>query len=116
MRSAHSLSTALAILACWHSLITRVPMAHAQEASSRALPEPSADATQMAGPDALEAVAPLNPSEVSEPATPPKTPAPSFSPGGKSGASSQAISVPQGSAKVQGMGESFSAQLSTGIL
>jgi RHS repeat-associated protein len=33
----------------------------------------------------------------------------------KSGVSSQAISVPQGSGKIQGMGESFSAQLSTGI-
>jgi len=33
----------------------------------------------------------------------------------KSGVSSQAISVPQGAGKMQGMGESFSAQLSTGI-
>jgi hypothetical protein len=33
----------------------------------------------------------------------------------QTGASSQAISVPQGTGKVQGMGESFSAQLSTGI-
>ena len=33
----------------------------------------------------------------------------------KTGVSSQAISVPQGSGKIQGMGESFSAQLSTGI-
>lgn len=38
-------------------------------------------------------------------------------PGGadKSGVSSQAISVPQGTGKIQGMGESFSAQLSTGV-
>jgi RHS repeat-associated protein len=38
-------------------------------------------------------------------------------PGGadKTGVSSQAISVPQGAGKIQGMGESFSAQLSTGI-
>ncbi len=33
----------------------------------------------------------------------------------KTGVSSQAISVPQGAGKIQGMGESFSAQLSTGI-
>ncbi|MGH7293795.1 MAG: toxin TcdB middle/N-terminal domain-containing protein, partial [Polyangiaceae bacterium] len=33
----------------------------------------------------------------------------------KTGVSSQAISVPQGSGKVQGMGESFSTQLSTGV-
>lgn len=33
----------------------------------------------------------------------------------KTGVSSQAISVPQGTGKIQGMGESFSAQLSTGI-
>jgi RHS repeat-associated protein len=39
-------------------------------------------------------------------------------PGGaadKSGASSQVISVPKGSGTIEGMGESFSAQLSTGI-
>lgn len=35
--------------------------------------------------------------------------------GDKSGASSQAISVPKGAGSVEGMGESFSAQLSTGI-
>jgi hypothetical protein len=35
--------------------------------------------------------------------------------GDKSGVSSQAIPVPQGAGKIQGMGESFSAQLSTGI-
>lgn len=35
--------------------------------------------------------------------------------GDKSGVTSQAISVPKGSGTVQGMGESFSAQLSTGI-
>jgi RHS repeat-associated protein len=35
--------------------------------------------------------------------------------GDKTGVSSQAISVPQGAGKIQGMGESFSAQLSTGI-
>ena len=35
--------------------------------------------------------------------------------GDKSGVSSQAISVPQGAGKINGMGESFSAQLSTGI-
>ncbi|MBI2389823.1 MAG: hypothetical protein HYV09_09545 [Deltaproteobacteria bacterium] len=33
----------------------------------------------------------------------------------KSGVTSQAITVPQGTGKIQGMGESFSAQLSTGI-
>ncbi|MCC6216035.1 MAG: hypothetical protein IT376_14310, partial [Polyangiaceae bacterium] len=33
----------------------------------------------------------------------------------KTGVSSQAISVPQGAGKIDGMGESFSAQLSTGI-
>jgi len=33
----------------------------------------------------------------------------------KSGASSQAISTPQGAGTIEGMGESFSAQLSTGI-
>lgn len=33
----------------------------------------------------------------------------------KTGASSQAISVPKGAGTIQGMGESFSAQLSTGI-
>jgi RHS repeat-associated protein len=33
----------------------------------------------------------------------------------KSGVNSQAINVPQGTGKIQGMGESFSAQLSTGI-
>ena len=33
----------------------------------------------------------------------------------KSGVTSKAISLPQGSGKIQGMGESFSAQLSTGI-
>jgi RHS repeat-associated protein len=33
----------------------------------------------------------------------------------KSGASSQAISVPKGSGTIEGMGESFSSQLSTGI-
>lgn len=33
----------------------------------------------------------------------------------KTGVSNQAISVPQGTGKIQGMGESFSAQLSTGI-
>jgi RHS repeat-associated protein len=35
--------------------------------------------------------------------------------GAKSGATSQAISAPKGSGKLDGMGESFSAQLSTGI-
>jgi RHS repeat-associated protein len=35
--------------------------------------------------------------------------------GSKSGVSSQSISVPQGAGKIEGMGESFSAQLSTGI-
>lgn len=35
--------------------------------------------------------------------------------GDKSGVTSQSISVPKGSGTVQGMGESFSAQLSTGI-
>ncbi len=33
----------------------------------------------------------------------------------KSGVTSQAINLPQGAGKIQGMGESFSAQLSTGI-
>ena len=33
----------------------------------------------------------------------------------KTGVSSQAISIPQGAGKIQGMGESFSAQLSTGV-
>ncbi len=33
----------------------------------------------------------------------------------KTGVSSQAISLPQGSGKVQGMGESFSTQMSTGV-
>jgi len=47
----------------------------------------------------------------------PELDAPTSLPSGadKSGVSSQAISVPQGSGKIQGMGESFSAQLSTGI-
>ena len=35
--------------------------------------------------------------------------------GDKTGVSSQAIALPQGTGKVQGMGESFSAQLSTGV-
>ena len=35
--------------------------------------------------------------------------------GSKSGTSSQSISIPQGAGKIEGMGESFSAQLSTGI-
>jgi RHS repeat-associated protein len=35
--------------------------------------------------------------------------------GDKTGVSSQAISLPQGGGKIQGMGESFSAQLSTGV-
>src|SRR6185503_5972156 len=35
--------------------------------------------------------------------------------GDKSGVTSQSISVPKGSGTIQGMGESFSAQLSTGI-
>jgi RHS repeat-associated protein len=35
--------------------------------------------------------------------------------GDKTGVSSQAIALPQGAGKIQGMGESFSAQLSTGI-
>ena len=35
--------------------------------------------------------------------------------GDKTGVTSKAISLPQGSGKVQGMGESFSAQLSTGV-
>ena len=35
--------------------------------------------------------------------------------GDKTGVSSQAISLPQGSGKIQGMGESFSTQLSTGV-
>jgi hypothetical protein len=35
--------------------------------------------------------------------------------GDKTGVSSQAISVPQGAGKVQGMGESFSTQMSTGV-
>jgi RHS repeat-associated protein len=35
--------------------------------------------------------------------------------GDKTGVSSQAISVPQGSGKIQGMGESFSTQMSTGV-
>ncbi|MGC4087105.1 MAG: toxin TcdB middle/N-terminal domain-containing protein [Polyangiaceae bacterium] len=35
--------------------------------------------------------------------------------GDKTGASSQAISVPKGAGTIEGMGESFSAQLSTGI-
>jgi hypothetical protein len=35
--------------------------------------------------------------------------------GDKTGVSSQAISVPQGAGKIQGMGESFSTQLSTGV-
>ncbi len=35
--------------------------------------------------------------------------------GDKTGVSSQAITVPQGAGKIQGMGESFSAQISTGI-
>jgi RHS repeat-associated protein len=35
--------------------------------------------------------------------------------GDKTGVSSQMISVPQGSGKIQGMGESFSMQLSTGV-
>jgi RHS repeat-associated protein len=34
---------------------------------------------------------------------------------GKTGVSSQAISLPQGTGKIQGMGESFSTQLSTGV-
>jgi RHS repeat-associated protein len=35
--------------------------------------------------------------------------------GDKSGVTSQSISVPQGAGKIQGMGESFSTQLSTGV-
>jgi RHS repeat-associated protein len=35
--------------------------------------------------------------------------------GDKTGVSSQAIALPQGAGKIQGMGESFSAQLSTGV-
>lgn len=50
------------------------------------------------------------------PKTPPLDEAKSLPTGAdKSGVTSQAISVPQGTGKIQGMGESFSAQLSTGI-
>jgi RHS repeat-associated protein len=57
----------------------------------------------------------------SAPATPPAAPPgldqPLALPSGadKSGVTSKAIALPQGSGKIQGMGESFSAQLSTGI-
>ena len=54
---------------------------------------------------------------VTPPATPPEVDQPLALPSGadKSGVTSKAISLPQGSGKIQGMGESFSAQLSTGI-
>jgi RHS repeat-associated protein len=45
----------------------------------------------------------------------PKTPDSLPVGGDKTGVSSQAISVPQGTAKIQGMGESFSTQISTGV-
>jgi RHS repeat-associated protein len=56
-------------------------------------------------------VAPTTP-----PAVPPGLDQPLGLPSGadKSGVTSKAISLPQGSGKIQGMGESFSAQLSTG--
>jgi RHS repeat-associated protein len=54
----------------------------------------------------------------SDPSAPPAqaTPTPGALPAGgdKSGVSGKAISVPQGAGKILGMGESFSAQLSTG--
>src|SRR6185369_6135141 len=54
---------------------------------------------------------------VTPPATPPEVDQPLALPSGadKSGVTSKAISLTQGSGKIQGMGESFSAQLSTGI-
>jgi RHS repeat-associated protein len=54
---------------------------------------------------------------VTPPATPPEIDQSLALPSGadKSGVTSKAISLPQGSGKIQGMGESFSAQLSTGI-
>jgi len=71
-----------------------------------------ADRDALAGRDTKSAVAPTR----AAPDTPVLDQADSAPVGGdKTGITSKAISLPQGSGKIQGMGESFSAQLSTGI-
>ncbi len=105
--------------------------------SSAAKPEPAQATSTPPGPEATEPAA-AAPSAValaaaSPAAAPPPSTRPSATPvsdtpltgemreltlptgGDKTGVSSQAIVTPQGSGKIQGMGESFSAQLSTGI-
>lgn len=88
-----------------HSDLARDAKAELANAASKAKPESGATT----GADGTE-------SDVSE--TSPSRAADAVAPGAsadKSGASSQAISVPKGAGTIDGMGESFSAQLSTGI-
>jgi RHS repeat-associated protein len=91
--------------------------------SNPSSPDPSASAAssasapaQRAPVAAQEADARPKKKEATESAAPPLDQADSLPTGGdKTGVTSRAISLPQGSGKIQGMGESFSAQLSTGI-
>ncbi len=74
-----------------------------ERVTAAAAPTPSATALPTASPTAAPAPAP------------PKVDSIPVNGSDKTGVSSQAISLPQGAGKIQGMGESFSTDLSTGV-
>jgi RHS repeat-associated protein len=102
------------------------PRAVAQQEATSIEVETSARAlsSKVGVPAASPAPEAANPAEIPKPvgeapvssANTPPTSVDSVPIGGdKTGVSGEAISLPQGTGKIQGMGESFSAQLSTGI-
>ncbi|MCC6903010.1 MAG: hypothetical protein IT377_28835, partial [Polyangiaceae bacterium] len=99
---------------------TEAASAPAPVASPGSLPSPSSG--EPTAPGALVSEQPKDPTVPGEPAPPPAASAPPpvetvALPSGadKSGVTSKSISVPKGAGTIQGMEESFSAQLSTGI-
>jgi RHS repeat-associated protein len=119
----------LALVICAAFVSASAPWrARAQESSpaARVAVEPSPSPNQAREPAAAPAVAadtpvatakaaPVGIGERQQVAAAPADVASAPVGGDKTGVSSQAIALPQGAGKIQGMGESFSTQLSTGV-
>jgi RHS repeat-associated protein len=104
-----------ALVLCAAFVSASVPWrASAQESSpaARVAVEPSTPADKTV---ATAKAAPVNEGERQQVEAAPTAVASAPVGGDKTGVSSQAIALPQGAGKIQGMGESFSTQMSTGV-
>ncbi len=75
----------------------------------------AAEPTKTAPPEPAPFPSATTPSPAAAPTTAPKADSIPVNGNDKTGVSSQAIALPQGAGKIQGMGESFSTELSTGV-